>query len=497
MMRNDKWIEHLDHWEAFLDSRLSSSTDEGDVEKIRRQQTAIERVRYSAVLNPQLLIEFISPEFLQCPYDEINLDFCLELNDSQQKAVMSAISNKKNLSLIQGPPGTGKTQVISEICLQLYRRNPNIRILVCSETHVAVNNMITRISEFNPSIRCIRIRDKEQDVDVDSFSPKAIMTAYQNWLKDSCDDPDIVRIITELIPEYENRGLEKALALTANVVGLTCNRVGAYHFGDSTEMFDYAIIDEVCKATLPEILMPLIISKKAVLVGDPKQLPPLFCSEDLEIIRNIENCNLDHYLYIDDLFETSGNTIKLNTQYRMEESIGTLISELFYDGFLKNGRNMKISNSLLWANYTPSQMWPVSNNKNIDKVEIFNIDECKVIKQILDQLNKQCEHERTIDVIVPYRNQVIQLRKTISDYRMLKITIDTVDSFQGKECDIVIFGITRTKGSYRFFADKRRLNVALSRAKDQVIIVGFKNYAKKNALLNNIMNLCKEISVEE
>jgi ATP-dependent RNA/DNA helicase IGHMBP2 len=67
---------------------------------------------------------------------------------------------------------------------------------------------------------------------------------------------------------------------------MTCNRAGAYHFLNSTEMFDYVIIDEVCKATLPEILMPLTAAKKAILVGDPKKLPPVFCSEDIEMIRS-------------------------------------------------------------------------------------------------------------------------------------------------------------------------------------------------------------------
>lgn len=496
-MNSSNWIEHLAHWKKFLDIRLSSSEDEGEREKISRQLTVIDRVRYSAVLNPLLLVEFISPNFEKSSCDEDRLEFCLKLNDSQQKAVISAINSKQNLSLIQGPPGTGKTQVISEICLQLYRRNPNIRILICSETHVAVNNLLTRISDHNSDIRCLRVRDKEQNMDVDSYSPKAVMQAYQNWLEETCTDRDIVRMITEMIPEYENRGLEKALALSANVVGMTCNRVGAYRFLDSTEMFDYVIIDEVCKATLPEILMPLIISKKAVLVGDPRQLPPVFCSEDVEIIKHIENCSLQNYMYIDELFEKTGNAEKLNTQYRMEDSIGTLISNLFYDGSLNNGRNIRIEDSLIWVDYTPSHMWPIPNTKSNDKVEIFNIDECKAIKRILEQLDKQFTQERTVAIIVPYRNQVNQLRKTMSNYKMLHISVDTVDGFQGKECDIVIFGITRTTGSYRFFADKRRLNVALSRAKDQIIIVGYTEYASENPLLNKIMSSCKKMRIED
>lgn len=71
-----------------------------------------------------------------------------------------------------------------------------------------------------------------------------------------------------------------------------------------------------------------------------------------------------------------------------------------------------------------------------------------------------------------------------------RIKIDTVDGFQGKECDVIIFSVTRTIGSYRFLADKRRLNVALSRARDRIIIIGDTEYAKGNALLSDIMKYC-------
>ena len=76
-------------------------------------------------------------------------------------------------------------------------------------------------------------------------------------------------------------------------------------------------------------------------------------------------------------------------------------------------------------------------------------------------------------------------------YEGLNISIDTVDGFQGKESDLVIFGITRTAGPFRFLADKRRLNVALSRAKDQIIILGYMRYARKHKLLSQIADMCQ------
>ena len=346
--------------------RLSSIDDIGEQVKVERQLKTIERVRYAAVLNPKLLIEFINPS--DSLAEPESCDFFLNLNESQQKAVKVAMGSSV-LSLIQGPPGTGKTQVIAEICLQLYRQNPNVRILVCSETHIAVNNLISRISEYDDFIRIVRIQDKEQNSVVDKFSPEAIVNIYNEWLQENCKNEDIINIISKTLSNYEDKSLEKALALSANIVGMTCNRVGAYVFESSSEMFDVVIIDEVCKATLPEILMPLTIAQKAVLVGDPKQLPPVFCSEEIEVIRNIEKCNLQKYMYIDELFLQSKKVTVLDTQYRMTNQIGDLIGKLFYDGKLKNGRNVDIADGILWVDYAPTQMWPLTEESTDEKQE--------------------------------------------------------------------------------------------------------------------------------
>ena len=146
-MTDNTWTEHLSHWRTFLSERLTSLDDVGEQIKVERQLKTIERVRYAAVINPKVLIEFINPSDVPLPQAE-DYDYFLNLNDSQKKAVEIALGNNA-LSLIQGPPGTGKTQVIAEICLQLYRKNPDVRILVCSETHIAVNNLISRISEYD------------------------------------------------------------------------------------------------------------------------------------------------------------------------------------------------------------------------------------------------------------------------------------------------------------------------------------------------------------
>lgn len=153
--------------------------------------------------------------------------------------------------MIQGPPGTGKTQVIAELCLQLYKRNPGIKILVCSETHVAANNLLSRIADQSKNMRIVRIRDKENDDAVDDFSLEKIIESYVDWAEKSIQNKDAYRIIKEEFQDAldddsrKKNQLEKALALSANIVGMTCNRAAAYDFRDTTEMFDIVIIDDV------------------------------------------------------------------------------------------------------------------------------------------------------------------------------------------------------------------------------------------------------------
>lgn len=484
-MKNDHWIEHLAHWQAFLDERISQVDDFGENIRIKRQRKVLEEIKFAAVLNPRLMLEFISPKEIPS-YQTDDIEYQLALNDSQKRAVALALSDNV-LSLIQGPPGTGKTQVITEICLQLYRKNPGIRILICSETHIAVNNLISRLSDASDKIRIVRIRDKEQDNEADQFSPESIIKYYENWLRVNLENEELAELIIDTVSKYEDRSLEKALTLSANVAGMTCNRVGAYNFDTTNEMFDVVIIDEVCKATLPEILMPLTIAKKAILVGDPKQLPPVFCSEEIDVIRSIDKCDLQKYMYIDHLFSQSQCVTILDTQYRMAERIGTLVGTLFYANQLINGRVPVCEGNVTWIDYTPSQCWP-SQADCEEYQKIYNWDECRIISALLHQLDKDDRGNQSVAIIAPYRNQVHKLKQIVREgkWEYIAPKVDTVDGFQGKECDVVIFSLTRTHGTFRFLADKRRLNVALSRAKDQLYLIGSLAYAQSNPLLKKI-----------
>ncbi len=192
-------------------------------------------------------------------------------------------------------------------------------------------------------------------------------------------------------------------------------------------------------------------------------------------------------MYIDTLLKKINSVLLLDTQYRMSNQIGKMISTLFYDKKLKNGRDEDTADPLSWVTYTPTKQWPTIEEENSERPRIFNEDEGDIIVDLLAELQTSTT-EKTIGIITPYTAQAALLKNRIQQSE--NITIDTVDGFQGKECDVIIFSITRTNGSYRFLADSRRINVALSRAKDRILIVGDEKYAKGNDLLQKIMKYC-------
>ncbi len=195
-------------------------------------------------------------------------------------------------------------------------------------------------------------------------------------------------------------------------------------------------------------------------------------------------CDLAEVMYVDSLFERLPDCRKqfLNNQYRMTNEIGDIISKYFYDSQLKNGRKRSIKGSIQWCDYSPTKEWGTGQGESP-----YNLDEVVIVKQLLKEEVAKGKN-RDIAVITPYRAQKMQLIRNINkdEYNGLNIVIDTVDSFQGKDADAVIFCVTRSTGSLRFFANPRRLNVALSRAKNMCYIVGYSNFAKGNATLKNI-----------
>lgn len=436
--------------------------------------------------------------------------------DPAFKLILKALASE-DLFFMQGPPGTGKTTAIVEIVLQLIRANPNVRILISSETHVAVDNALDRLAkEASPKLLKSILRypgfsisefECENTPQVDALS-----RADAVWHKAHEAAPELtLQLWSDLDTSRKNdddtlsiaRWQARNLAEMHQVIGVTCNQID--HLMDSeTPMFDLAIVDECSKATMPEWLMAMSVAKKCILVGDHKQLPPTFCTEESEVLEQMDDHKerLIRKGVIDRLFENLPSEMKgtLGKQFRMLPDIGQFISHHFYNGQLEHHRTETDHEfqDFGWFTYK-SNGYRVPAQQGKEKKILINNVEIQIIMARLADINdhlKRAKVERKISValITPYRAQCKALRQELGKHdfsQVLAVEVDTVDAFQGRQADIVFFSFVRTCGPATFYADDRRMNVAISRARDAVYLVGDVSYiaSKRLPVLDALLTL--------
>lgn len=438
----------------------------------------------------------------------------LERNIHQRK-IVEDVMNSKDIFYIQGPPGTGKTTVIKEIILQQLNMNPNSNILITSQTNVAVDNVLKGLEEYRYEIdkkellRCGN--DEKIAVEIKEYGFDHIMENYKKEFRELKVNNEDERKIKEIWEGYINETqklkneLGELLLRSKRIVGATCVGIANKKIGLENMTFDLVIVDEASKALPAEILIPLNKAKKCVIIGDHKQLPPtlnkaLTDEEELKI-EDREYCETELFekSLFEKLFEEAPDYAKgmLKTQYRMPTSIGNMVSKFFYDEELENGENCTDKKSLFFEkNLNWLDTSKIKNNMEDDNKSPFNLVEVKIIKDLIKSIRDKKIDSR-IAVITPYKGQKREIKKAlIKENLMDKVFVDTVDSFQGDEADIVIFSVTRAKKKTEFFSKDARLNVAFSRAKKEFIIVGsidyfVKKYGKESKL-SKIAEFVKE-----
>lgn len=458
---------------------------------------------------------------------EPDLDFYLDwLSDDKKATIKKAVASNE-LFLIRGPPGTGKTAVITEIALQILKQNPDARILLSSQSNVAVDHAMSRIGRAaKTDIQMIRLgRVTKIGSGAESWTVERRAQDWNRKVKDKCakvmDDlkrqerhhkamanrsgrattqalPDdvvdhnaelartqktgaILRDwlkVVGLAPDFKDLIVEQS-----NVVGATCSFSGGKKMPEAD--FDWAIIDEAGRATLPETLVPMAKAERAILVGDEHQLPPMIDEfKDVQRGRAASGEGLDKSLF-QSLAEDadSGHIASLNTQYRMHPAIGRMISHVFYEGKIRQGtedtRKVEgwMKKPVTWLSTSLMR-----NHAEVRNDKSFaNHAEARLIRQKLQDLERLWKQDArlTVGVISGYSAQVNHMRRIIAPtdhtkWRHLQIDVATVDSFQGRECDVIIYSTVRSnrKRQIGFQRDYRRINVALSRARDLLVVVG-------------------------
>ena len=300
-----------------------------------------------------------------------------------------------------------------------------------------------------------------------------------------------------------------ALMARARVVGATC--IGfAGAAGTLDSQFDLCIVDEASRATPTEALVPMTRARRWILVGDPRQLPPFVDDairrntslSDYGLTRDqLERTLLDRMLaLLPDECQTA-----LTIQHRMAPPIGTLVSECFYEGRLENGtEESENPYSLVF----PQRVTWVTTSGLDDAREsragtsVSNEAEVRTIRDLLKRLDFIAQGKKlhpTVVILAGYANQCERLERTVAslagETKHLDVEVHTIDSFQGREAHVAIYSVTRSNDQRKlgFLGDERRLNVALSRGRDLLIIVGDSNFCRTASGFNPLKSVLDHI----
>jgi len=414
-----------------------------------------------------------------------------QLDQSQRRAVERAMQ-ASDVTLIHGPPGTGKTRTLVEIARQALRLRQ--RILVTAASHVAVDNIALRLADCGVKVLRLGAANK--------VSPDLVECTLRHK---TAQLPEMVEAdqhfaAAQRIADGKGRRLanpgkriaelrrQAHLAMDSarakvmrrsRVVCSTAAGVDAVPLGDET--FDLVILDEATQAPDPVALAALIRGRVMVLAGDPQQLPPTVTSQDQAVKIGLSST----------LFERcasrwpKGATTMLTTQYRMCDELMRFPCRAHYDGRLEAGRSnrdIRVQQLVdVKLSARDARPWIVVDTERLGSREAFdthsssfyNDSHRELVVSEVRRLVDAGVHARDIAAICPYSAQTTRLREQLQQLVVLGLEVGTVDGFQGREKEVVIVDLVRSNedGAVGFLQDVRRTNVAITRAKRQLIMV--------------------------
>ncbi len=402
-----------------------------------------------------------------------------QLNQSQQNAV-KAITENEALIIIHGPPGTGKTTTLLEGIIQLIDKGE--KILVSAPSNTAVDHITKGL--IRQGIKVLRVGNASKvDEAIFSHTPEGRManSKEQKEIKQLKIRAEEFRRMALKYKrsfgkaEREQKALlfkevknirsdikklqaynEEKLFAEAEVIAGT--PIGLYDAGLNRMNFQTLVIDEAgqCIEPLAWCIFPL--ADKYVLAGDHWQLPPTVLS--FEAAKKGLNRSI-----LEIATETSFPVFLLNTQYRMREAIAGFSSDYFYNSLLQTAIHLKNTGTHICFIDTAGSGYQESAGK--DGSSLQNEGELNIVRQLIER--ESLDPEKTA-FISPYSGQVTAAKEILPS----GMRISTIDSFQGQEKEIIIVSLVRSNedGDIGFLKDYRRMNVAITRAKEQLFVIG-------------------------
>jgi superfamily I DNA and/or RNA helicase len=429
------------------------------------------------------------------------------LNESQNIAIQNVLQSQ-DLAIIHGPPGTGKTTTLVEAIFQTLKTEK--QVLVCSPSNAAVDLLTEKLAA--KGVEVVRVGNParvgedmlQHTVDVKVQTDRNFPLIKQ--LRKQADEYNrmarrykrhfgkaerdqrklILGEARKLSQEANNTEKYIADAIFAKTQVITCTLVGAANRMLGSKTFSTVFIDEAAQALEPATWIPIIKAGRVVFAGDHCQLPPTVKSAEAE------KAGLGITLFEKSIARQQAD-VMLTIQYRMHEQIMNFSSNQFYKGELQADES--VANKLLGTDEWLAQ--PLTfidiagcgfeEKFNQENQSISNVEEATLLLKHLQQL---IEHIQSTDpdilqrqfqvgVISPYRAQVAYLQEQLAAYPLLvelgkSLSIGTVDGFQGQEREVMYISMVRSndRGEIGFLNDIRRMNVALTRAKMKLVVIG-------------------------
>lgn len=437
------------------------------------------------------------------------------LNASQEKAVNEVLW-AKDVAVVHGPPGTGKTTTLVEAIFETLRRES--QVLVCAQSNMAVDWISEKL--VDRGINVLRIGNPTR------VNDKMLSFTYERRFEAHPDYPQLWSIrkaIRELrqqrkhadswhqkMDRLKSRATELELRIRSSLFGearvIASTLTGAANRVLEGEKYSTLFIDEAAQALEAACWIAIRKAGRVILAGDHCQLPPTVKS-----IMALKG-GLGKTL-MERIVENKPETVTLlKMQYRMNEQIMKFSSEWFYHGMVESAPTVSHRGIL---DYDTPMMW--IDTAECDGKEEFvgenfgriNRAEAELtlqtLQQYLEKIGKQRILEESIDVgiISPYRAQVQLLRKELRKRELFRpyrhlLTVNTVDGFQGQERDIILISLVRSNdgGDIGFLRDLRRMNVAITRARMKLIILGSSETMTSHPFYKKLYEYVGQLKVE-